>query len=348
VDIAVVVNPKARRGGAHVARACRERLPGARVFVSRSLDETVDFARELRERPPRLVLSAGGDGTAVHLLNALLFDDGPASGPKARALPGADIGKLGPALGILPLGTGNGWARASGAPAWRAAVNRLEKLEHRQGPLPVLRFDLVEAFGTVAHFAGTGWDAELISDFHHQKQGFGVMPLKMRQGLAGYLNGLFTRTVPRHVVLQPAEVELVNTGDDALTVDDQGRVVPLAGGEHGKVLYRGPTTVCAAGTTPEWGFGFRAFPFAGVVPRRFCMRLYAGHVIEAVSRMKRLWRGEHPLQNMHTWLLTRCVAKFSRPVPFQIGGDTGGEKTEIEYALAHQQVDILDWGRLAS
>ncbi len=337
MDIAVVVNPKARRGGAHVARACRERLPGARVFVSKSLDETVDFARELRERPPRLVLSAGGDGTAVHLLNALLFEDGVASGPK-----------LGSALGILPLGTGNGWARVSGAPAWRAAVHRLEKLEHRKGPLPVLRFDLVEALGTVAHFAGTGWDAELISDFHHQKQGFGVMPLKMRQGLAGYLNGLFTRTVPRHVMLEPAEVELVNTGDDALTVDDNGRVIPLVGGEHGKVLYRGPTTVCAAGTTPEWGFGFRAFPFAGVVPRRFCMRLYAARAIEAVSRMNRLWRGEHPLKNMHTWLVTRCVAKFNRPVPFQIGGDCVGERSEIEYSLAQQQVDILDWGRLAS
>ena len=51
---------------------------------------------------------------------------------------------------------------------------------------------------------------------------------------------------------------------------------------------------------------------------------------------------------MHTWLLTRCVAKFSRPVPFQIGGDCIGERSEIEYALAHQQIDILDWGRLAS
>jgi diacylglycerol kinase family enzyme len=304
--------------------------------VSKSLDDTAGFARELRQRPPHLVLSAGGDGTAVALLNALL-DDGR-----------VDAAPLGSALGILPLGTGNGWARVSGAPAWRAAVTRLEKLEHRRGPLPVLRFDLVEAFGTVAHFAGTGWDAEIISDFQHQKQAFGPVPPKMRHGLAGYLNGLFTRTVPRHVMLAPAEVELVNTGADALTVDERGRVVPLPGGEHGKVLYRGPTTVCAAGTTPEWGFGFRAFPFAGVVPRRFCMRVYAGRALEAVSRMGKLWRGEHPLENMHTWLVTKCVAKFSRPVPFQIGGDCTGDKSEIEYSLSEQQVDILDWDRLAS
>jgi hypothetical protein len=345
VDIAVVVNPKSRRGGAHVARACRERLPSARVFVSKSLDETAGFARELRDNPARLVLSAGGDGTAVALLNALL-DDG--------AVMNSDVGDehvgtpLGPALGIRPLGTGNGWARATGAPAWRAAVHRLEKLEHRQGPLPVLRFDLVEAFGTVAHFAGTGWDAEIISDFQAQKTAFGPIPQKMRHGLAGYLNGLFTRTVPRHVVLEPAEVELVNTGDDALTVDEQGRVIPMPGGEHGKVLYRGPTTVCAAGTTQEWGFGFRAFPFAGVAPRRFCMRLYSAGAIEAVSKMGRLWRGEHPIKKMNTWLVTKCIARFNRPVPFQIGGDCLGEKTEIEYALSQRQVDVLDWGRLAS
>jgi diacylglycerol kinase family enzyme len=334
VDIAVVVNLHARKGSAHVARACREQLPGARVLVSGSLDETVDFARELSKRPPSLVLSAGGDGTAVALLNAMHASSEASDGD--------------PALGILPLGTGNGWARATGAPRWRAAVDRIEALHRRRGPIPTLRFDLVESFGTVAHFAGTGWDAEIISDFHAQKEGFGVLPKRVRAGLTGYMNGLFTRTVPRHLRLEAAEVELVNTGDDALTVDEHGKPVPLRGGEHGKVLYRGPTTVCAAGTTPEWGFGFRAFPFAGLVQRRFCMRLYAGGAVEAVSRMGSLWKGKHPLTKMHTWLTTSTRATFSRPVPFQIGGDCLGERDVIDYNLAARTVDVLDWDRLAS
>ena len=64
--------------------------------------------------------------------------------------------------------------------------------------------------------------------------------------------------------------------------------------------------------------------------------------------MGQLWRGDHPVAKMHTWLLTRCKATFSRPVPFQVGGDRMGMRTEIEYALATEQVDVLDWRAVAA
>ncbi|APR82193.1 Hypothetical protein A7982_07542 [Minicystis rosea] len=323
------MNLRARRGSHRVARACREVLPGANIMVSSTLDEALGFARQIQTDRPKLLVSAGGDGTAVTLINAL------------RRPSGDDV--AGPAIGLLPLGTGNGWANVTGAPRWRKAVRRLGELAERGGPLPLRRFDLVEVMGTVAPFAGTGWDAEIIDDFHAQKSGPGLLPRHMREGLRGYMHGLFTRTIPRHLREPQVEVELVNTGDDALTVDARGRVVPVPGGGHGAVLYRGPTSVCAAGTSAEWGFGFRAFPFAGLVPRRFCMRLYAGKALEATLRMKQLWQGAHPLAKMHTWLLTRCKATFSRPVPFQIGGDRLGIRSEVEYALAPDQVDVLDW-----
>jgi len=333
VDIAVVVNLQARRGSNAVAARCRSELPRARVLASRTLEEAVDFARDLSTSPPGLLLSAGGDGTAVALINAMRTSDRSA--------------KLTAPIGVLPLGTGNGWAHAMGAPRWRAALERLGRVAHRDA-LPLKRFDLVEVFGTIAHFAGTGWDAEIIDDYHAQRSGPGLLPERARTGLAGYLHGLFTRTIPRHALTRQAvEVELTNTGSHAMTIDAGGRPVPLPGGEHGKVLYRGPANVCAAGTSIEWGFGFRAFPFAGSVPRRFCMRVYAGGAVEATMRMRALWRGEHPTDKMHTWLLDRCRAVFSRPVPFQVSGDRLGHKTEVEYALAPEQIDILDWRALA-
>ncbi len=46
-------------------------------------------------------------------------------------------------------------------------------------------------------------------------------------------------------------------------------------------------------------------------------------------------------------MLTRCRAVFSRPVPFQVGGDRLGHKTEVDYTLAPEQVDLLDWRALA-
>jgi hypothetical protein len=315
-------------------------MPYARVVASSSLDEARDIARELSSKPPGLLVVAGGDGTAVGLLNGIRGDEREGAWLPNR--PGAND----PTLGLLRLGTGNGWASVMGAPRWRTAVTRIGRLVEGAGAMPVKRFDLVEVDSSLAHFAGTGWDAEIIDDFHAQQSGFGILPKRARAGLPGYLYGLVTRTIPRGITHGPPDVELVNTGEDAMTVDDDGKAVPLPGGEHGKVLYRGPVSVCAAGTAPEWGFGFRAFPFAGLVPRRFCMRVYAGRAIEATSVSWRLWRGEHPLPKMHTWMLTRCHATFSREVPFQIGGDRFGRRQSVEYKLAEEQVDVLDWRAL--
>jgi diacylglycerol kinase family enzyme len=291
--------------------------------------ETESFIREIQRSAPDLVLSAGGDGTAVGLINALRP---------------SDITTALPTIGLLPLGTGNGWANATRAPGWREGLARVGALARHRSPISTRRFDLVEVCGKIAPFAGTGWDAELIDDFHAQQNGFGLLPQSMRNGVAGYLQGLLTRTFPRHLFMRERpEVELINTGEDAFTIDDHGRPVPLPGGEHGKVLYRGPTSVCGAATSAEWGFRFKSYPFAGSMPRRLCVRIYSAGAIEAIARTRDLWRGTHPLSKMHTWMLTSCKAVFSRPMPFQIGGDRHGHVTEVDYRIADETVNVLDW-----
>lgn len=329
VDVAVLVNLRSRRGSRSVADRARAELPFARVLASTSLADTERFVRGLQESPPALLLSAGGDGTAVGLINALR------SGDLSDAIP---------KIGLLPLGTGNGWANATHAPAWREGLARVGALARQQTTISTRRFDLVDVCGRIAPFAGTGWDAELIDDFHAQQSGFGLLPQKARQGVAGYVHGLFTRTAPRHIFTRERlEVELVNTGEDAFTIDASGNPVPLPGGENGRVLYRGPVGVCGAATSAEWGFGFKSYPFAGSMPRRMCVRVYSASVLEAIARSGALWRGAHPLSKMHTWMLTDCKMTFSRPVPFQIGGDRHGHVTEVDYRLAAETVDVLDW-----
>ena len=335
--IAVVINLRARRGSDAVLRHCRELLPGARVIASRTADEAFAFLRSAPV-PPRLIVSGGGDGTVVGLINAMRRGQtGPAS---ALAPPGEPARST---LALLRLGTGNGWANATGAPAWRSGLAQLRRLIETAMPVPVRTFDLVKVAGTAAHFAGTGKDAEIIDDFHAQQTGPGLLPARWRAGLPGYLVGFVSRTLPRGLTRPLAEVELVNTGEDALTIDDQGRPLPLPGGAHGATLYRGPVDLCAAGTVPEWGFGFRAFPFAGLVPRRFCLRVYTHGILHALWDMRGIWTGRHPMPRAHTWLLTRCQATFSRPVPFQAGGDRIGPRDQVEYALAPEQASLLDW-----
>jgi len=252
-------------------------------------------------------------------------------------------------IGLLKLGTGNGWAHVMGAPSVERSVDLLRRASERLPSLPFRRFDLLEVEGFVAHFAGTGWDAELIDDFHAQKTDARFLPRRVRYGLAGYLNGLLTRAVPRNLRLPRVQVEVENTGATVLGIDPRGRSFELqntAPGEERAVLYRGPVSVCGVGTSSEWGFGFKAFPFAGLVRGRFNLRMYVGTTGEALARVPMLWSGKHPLDKMLTWLLTSCEARFSRHVPLQIGGDLLGHRDRIRYGVAAETVDVLDWRAL--
>lgn len=339
MDVAVVINLQARRGSRRVAELVQRALPMARVLASDSLDEIREIVGALARRPPDLLIAGGGDGTAMRLLNVLREHDRPQTFWAS--------GRLRPALGLLPLGTGNGWANTTGAPRWRAALRRLSALSRRgDGGLPVRRFGLVEVDGKISHFAGSGLDAEVLDDFLAQQQIPGLLPRRARQGVAGYLRGAFTRTLPRLLIDELPELVLTNTGDDALIVDPDGRAVAASGGQRGAVLYRGPVGVFGCGTASEWGFGFRIFPFAGLVDGRFAALVYAGRAVDAALHVRALWTGEHPLANTHRWQLNGCKVRFSRPVGFQVGGDSFGRRTEVDYRLADERVDVLDWSAL--
>jgi hypothetical protein len=235
----------------------------------------------------------------------------------------------------------------TGAPAWQTALHLLRSLVTKYAAPPVRSFDLVDVEGQVAHFTGTGWDAELVHDFHAQKSGAGILPPGRRHGLMGYMQALLTRTVPRNLTTPQAEVEIVNMGAEAMTVDQSGALIRIPGATAGEVLYTGPTSVCAVGTTPEWGFGFRAFPFAGLAQGRLNLRNYAAGALEGLMHSPGLWRGAHPMPNMGSWLVTRARLNFSRKVPFQIGGDLMEHRDTIEYVIAPDYVDLVDWTALA-
>jgi diacylglycerol kinase family enzyme len=143
------VNANAKRGGRRVAAQIARALPGASVRLTRTAQEVDAWLRTLPA--PWAVLAAGGDGTAVALVNAL-----------ARVTP---EGRPLPPLGLLPLGTGNGWAHSLGAPKLHRC---LALLAGASGRLPSRQCGLVDVDGTLAHFAGTGWDAMILDDYKKQ------------------------------------------------------------------------------------------------------------------------------------------------------------------------------------
>jgi hypothetical protein len=131
-------------------------------------------------------------------------------------------------------------------------------------------------------------------------------------------------------------------------VDANRAIRPLPGGDTGALLYRGPASVAGAATSPEWGFGFKAFPFAQAMPHRLSVRVYGAGVLEATRNMFKLWRGEHPLPKMHDFLVERVRMDFDRDVPFQIAGDVIGMRRSVEFELAEESVQLVDWHRLSS
>lgn len=323
--VAVLVNLRARKASHRIASLVRTLLPNARLGITRTLEEARQWVEhEMLPNPPALLLSGGGDGTAVCLLNEMM-----------------GLGMPLPALGLLPLGTGNGWARVMGAPRAATALRAVASID--QSPLELCSFSLVEADGRVCPFAGAGWDADILHDHALQRA---KLPASLRTrtpvGLA-YFFSITTRSLPRYLFRPPPRVTVTNLGEDALTADSDGKLVRVPCGGAGQVIYRGPFGVLGAGTTPAIGMGFRAFPILDTHPGRMAVRVYNAPAGEAARNVAKLFRGERTMPGSHEWLLTHCRMDFDRDVPLEVGGDIEGTRRHVEFRLSAQRVNLVDW-----
>ena len=136
--LAILVNANAKRGGCRVAAQLRREFPQAELRLTKSIDEIAAWLKSLRD--PKYILAAGGDGTSIALLNAL-----------QKSLP---IETPLPTLGLLPLGTGNAWARSAGARKLGFAVKAIQRAS--EFPLPTRRYGLVEVEGRRDDICGLG------------------------------------------------------------------------------------------------------------------------------------------------------------------------------------------------
>jgi diacylglycerol kinase family enzyme len=324
-------------------------LPGANVRLTRTAQEVDAWLKGLHE--PSCVLAAGGDGTAIALVNALRRVYGQAPFPR---------------IGILPLGTGNAWAHATGAPKLHECLRRIAALPTRPSPhammdlchahgepsvqglcpaevLPMRRFGLVECEGVLTHFAGAGWDAQILNDYRTQVAQSKGPSRWVTKSVYGYVLATLTRTAPKAILFGRPHVIVENLGDDVYTMTADRKLIKIHGAKHGTVLYDGPASVAGCSTSPELGYGFRAFPFAERMLGHMNVRIYDEGPVGAVLVIPNLWRGQHPLRGMHDWFATAVRMTFSRSVPVQIGGDAVGSRQTLEYRIADREVMLLDW-----
>ena len=325
--LAVLVNANAKRGGRRVGVQIARALPGASVRLTKTTDEIASWLRALPE--VRAVLAAGGDGTAVALVNAL-----------ARVTP---PDREMPIMGVLPLGTGNAWAHALGAPKLHAC---LEVLAESRGPLPFRRYGLIDAEGTLAHFAGSGWDAMILDDYTKQVAASRGPSRRLTKSVYGYVSATLFRTVPKVALFGNPRVTIENLGPEVFVPDAEGNPVLLEGAGPGTVLYDAPAGITAVGTSTEFGYRFKAFPYAERLPGFISVRAYSRSALGAVASIPKLWRGEPGIDGMHDWFATHVRMTFSREVPVQVGGDAWGMRRTIEYRAAERDVRVVHWRRM--
>ena len=329
-EVAGWFNTHAKRVTQARVDAFRAALPEARVYECSSFEEGERHADALVKSPPRVLFCGGGDGTIVALLNSL----------RKRG-----ASKF-PLIGLFKLGTGNGWPSAVGARSYETELRGLPALCL---DAPSRHFQLCEVEGKLCQFAGVGWDATLLHDYNLnlEKRKPGALSARFAKGLGGYLYSLFRITVPdelRRARKAPTTLKVENLGEPAMTFDAQRQRVLLPASQT--TLYEGKMSIATVGIEPYWGGKFMAFPHALAVPGRMNFRVYDRHVLTGVNNMFNLWFGKE-LAGMYDWWVTGVRLHLSRPMPFEVGGDVMGTREVIDFKMAAETVDLIDWSEVA-
>ena len=143
--VRAILNPRAGLRARRALDALRAGLPSWEpidIALTQGPGDASRLARESAERGDHAVLAVGGDGTVNEAASGLLGSH--------------------TALGVIPMGSGNGLARTLGVPL--RPEGALNALEHAV----VRRMDVGRANGGIfLNVAGAGFDAAVGHDFHH-------------------------------------------------------------------------------------------------------------------------------------------------------------------------------------
>jgi diacylglycerol kinase family enzyme len=343
--VAVIVNgarPAARAALVELSAALAE-LDGS-CAVTATLAEARGAVHRAVAWGAEVVLFGGGDGTLAMGLSLL------AEACRDRAHP---------AVGVLPLGTGNAFARArelqsvSDRRDRRSLSEVLARARDAGGALD--RFRPIEAVGVRAPFCGFGVDAQLIEDHAALFSDGGALGRALGRTLgraAGALDGVLgdralaaralrplgyamsvaTRSLPRFALGARPRVTITNLGAPAQRIDERGREsgAPLPAGT---VLWEGACTMAAAATIPCFGFGLRMFPYATRRLDRFHLRASDAGLLEILRNTRAAFAGTYTSPNVHDYLAERVAITISPAAPFEAGGEALGRLGHVELSL---------------
>lgn len=169
----VILNPRSGGGAGRRLRQELERELANRgihadLRMTESSGHAVELAREAAHAGAKFILAAGGDGTVHEVANGILLARDESSGDD------------GPALGIVPIGTGNDLIKTvTGTTSRRPAYDVIAGGQLRRYDVGVVEWEGGREFFVNA--AGTGIDVEVVRQIER---------LPRLPGIVGYLIGL--------------------------------------------------------------------------------------------------------------------------------------------------------------
>jgi diacylglycerol kinase family enzyme len=302
----LVVNPKATttsdRGRAVLVRALKSEVDLS-VEYTRRRGHAAELAQRAVQERMDLVVALGGDGTVNEVVNGLLHD-----GPDEKV----------PALGVVPGGSTNVFARALGLP--RDAVEGtgalLDALDRDRARL----VGLGKADGRYFTFcAGLGLDAEVVRK---------VERLRLRGRVS--TPGLYMRTLLTQFFLE------TDRSVALLTLERPGGAVEA---DLANAIIQNTAPWTYLGDRPV-----NPCPEASFETGLDMMGLRALHIpstTRAIAQILSRRPNPHGPQMLRLHDLSTFTLRAARPLSFQVDGDYVGERSKVTFSAVPDALRVF-------
>ncbi len=344
--VAVLLNRNARRVNDGLVRRFEEVAGEDNVFYSRTLEQAEGFAREIVQRGYGTVVCGGGDGTlarSVNLVQRYVQEANNWRSERYHRYGEWQSLIRAPHFGFLRLGTGNGMGHVVGSGDPLDDLKRIVGQETRG----VHSIPLIDVGGESCFFAGLGYDSLILNDYNwlkgHTQSRWGR---KLIQGLGGYLAAICSRSIPAIMMHDAAKIQArVKTRGPAYYIDPRhGDAVQEL--EPGTTLFEGTAGFLGVATTPFYGYGFKVYPFAGLMPGMMQLRIGQIGPLDILPHMMSAWNGSWRCPNkLFDFFVQDIDIELAQPYPFQHSGDAQGMRKNLRCRIADDALDLLDLHR---
>ncbi len=327
---AFLLNRNARAVNDRLVEKLAAMVPAGDLFFSRTLEDASVFARTIARRGYGQVFLGGGDGTLVTTMNLLRKH------AQAEGLPM-------PTIGVLKLGTGNAMANTLGAKDPLVDINHvLHKGESRSEAVSFVE----TADGMLTPFAGMGYDGAVLNDYVWLKQRAHHHPVAsaFAETVGGYLGAMLVKTVPAELAKKKTTLRITSKHDAFfMRPTKKGDVeerIPA-----GTVLFEGPSSTASVGAIPYFGFGFTMFPFAMTKPGYVQLRLIGAPIPSILANLyPSVWKGTWRHERLLDFMVKDVDIESDQPLPYQVGGDAAGSRTNLSFKVSDQPVMMASLG----